>query len=429
MEIVHKQVLNIKNFFSGKELLKIAKEVKFLKRLRRITPFCFLKSILVASNRDHDSSLEFLVSLLYDNNITVTRQSLHAKINDQAVEFVKRLFDNLCQSFIGWQLIKGPIKKITDIIVVDSSQIKLPRILEAVSREGQNGPRRKVQVLYSLLSNCIRCEITKANKNDQSYKDYLEHVSQGNLVLLDLGYFSIKSFETIESKRGYFVSRLLRNVLVSRIAHGPMAIDKLLRETKGDTIDIQVLIGQEHKLNCRLVGNKLTDELLKKRQKKLERDRKRNHRQVRQQLEEIDYWSLYITNLDNTVSSNEIHNLYKLRWQVELLFKVMKSKLSIDKIRDCNKNKALLMIYGKSILLALAMIFLSTYQKPEISLYKAIDYYKQKFELIFDDLVAGRWNRIKDFLAKTQRFAKKASRKNRPSTKQLCGFFDLFSSA
>ena len=428
MGIIQKQVLNLKKFFLPKELLGIAVEAKFISRIRQITPLSFLKSILIASNRDQDSSLEFLVCLLYDHKVNVTRQSLHEKINDQAVEFIKKLFYSLSEHFMQSQLIGGFLTCITDIKLLDSSEVGLAKQLKEIFKGTQNAARCKIQTIYSLLSNCIECKVTAGNKNDQGYKDYLEHVTKGNLVIFDLGYFAIESFEKIKSKSGYFISKLLRGTIVSSNETGPIAIDRLLKETKGDFLDMQVFIGRK-KLECRLVGGKLAGDALKKRQEKLERDKRRNGRQVRQRLEEIDYWSLYITNLDGKVSVNEIHNLYRLRWQIELLFKVMKSKLSMRAIKDRNKNKALLMIYGKLILLTLALIFLGSYQNTEISLFKAIDYYKEKFELVFDGIIIGNCRGIKKLLAKIEKFAKKSSRKNRPSTKQLCGFDRFFSSA
>jgi hypothetical protein len=427
MGILQKQVKALKKIFLTRRLLKIATKVKFIKRLRQITPRSFIKSILAASSGEC-SSLEFLVGSLYDDKINVSKQSLHEKINDQAVEFVKELFHSVSEHFMKSRLIGGSLTGFTDIKLVDSSEIGLNKILNAIFNGTQNAARCKVQAILGLLSNCIECEVTKGNKNDQGYRDYLKNIAKGNLVMFDLGYFVTESFEEIKAKSAFFISKLLRGTIVSGNKTEPIKINELLKETKKDTIDMQVLIGKKQ-LKCRLVGCKLTGEALKKRQEKFERTKRRNSRQARQGLEEIDCWSLYITNVKKTIPINEIHNLYRLRWQVELLFKVMKSKLSMDAIKDRNKNKALLMIYGKLILLTLALIFLESYRNTEISLYKAIDYYKEKFEVILDGIITGKWYKIKKILKKIEKFAKKSSRKNRPSTKQLCGLGPSFSSA
>jgi IS4 transposase len=192
----------------------------------------------------------------------------------------------------------------------------------------QNGPRYKLQALYSLLSSHIECEVTKVNRNDQGYRGYLDNLEAGNLLIFDLGYFCIASFKEITGKSSYFVSRV-----------------------------------------------------------------------------------------------------YSLRWQVELLFKVMKSKLSMDEIKDINPNKVQLIIYSKLILLIIALVLLRSFQQTEISLFKAIDYYKEKFEVILEELIKGKWHKIKHCLLQIERFAKKSSRKNRLSSKQLCGFYTFFSSA
>jgi hypothetical protein len=177
------------------------------------------------------------------------------------------------------------------------------------------------------------------------------------------------------------------------------------------------------------MGRKLTGKNLEQRLDKIKRDSRRSGQPIRRELLETDYWSVYISNLDKTYSIDEIHNLYSLRWQVELLFKVMKSKLSMDEIKDVNPNKVQLIIYSKLILLIIALVLLRSFQQTEISLFKAVDYYKEKFEVILEGLIKGKWRKIKLCLLQIERFAKKSSRKNRLSSKQLCGFYTFFSSA
>lgn len=156
-------------------------------RERKITAKSVTKATLLASAKDEGTSLELMASLFEQDDIDITKQSLHAKINQHAVGFMKAVFDKLCELLIG-NLANTISTKFKDILIVDSIEIKLNRGLAELYKSTRNGARCKLQAIYRLLSKNLQCDITKANKNDQGYKGYLDRVTQGDLVIFDLGY-------------------------------------------------------------------------------------------------------------------------------------------------------------------------------------------------------------------------------------------------
>ena len=122
---------------------------------------------------------------------------------------------------------------------------------------------------------------------------------------------------------------------------------------------------------------------------------------------------------ETSITAEQVHNLYRLRWQIELLFKVMKSKLYMGELKDTSSNKSLLMMYGKMITLLTGIILFDHYD--DVSLYKAIDYYKKKIVDVIDELCKESFVLFDKICRKIERFAKKSSRKKRPSANQICG--------
>lgn len=414
-----KKIQKIKAFFNPTNISQIAKAQGFIKRERKITAFAFLKTILSASIHEF-SSLTFLLSILYDENITISRQSLSDKINNSAVKFIKAIFEQLHKEFIKITGFECLSKSFSDIIIVDSSEIKLNKI--STNFKGtQNGPRCKIQTIYKYFNQLFKVKITKVNKNDQGYTGYINSVYKNNLVLVDLGYFVLNSFKRIHQKKAYFISRYLRNTTIYNAEDGNrIVLDSLLKNSNGK-IDIIVLLGKDKdKLRCRFVAHKLKGEVLNKRRKKILRDKKRDGKKAVKQVALMDYWSIYITNIEETsITAEQVHNLYRLRWQIELLFKVMKSKLYMGELKDTSSNKSLLMMYGKMITLLTGIILFNHYD--DVSLYKAIDYYKKKIVDVIDELCKESFVLFDKICRKIERFAKKSSRKKRPSANQICG--------
>jgi hypothetical protein len=91
-----------------------------------------------------------------------------------------------------------------------------------------------------------------------------------------------------------------------------------------------------------------------------------------------------------------VHDLYSLRWQIELLFKTWKSFFEIDHCKEIKKERLECHLYGQliAILLCSSTMFqmrqlLLTKKKQELSEYKAIYIIKDYFELLFQSIQKG----------------------------------------
>uniref|UniRef100_UPI00155DC1A7 transposase n=1 Tax=Cellulosilyticum ruminicola TaxID=425254 RepID=UPI00155DC1A7 len=140
------------------------------------------------------------------------------------------------------------------------------------------------------------------------------------------------------TRKNFFISRIKTNLKLYKAVSETYAIYerldlKKLLSQDSDSVDQQVYIGTEscNKLKIRLVGNKLSDEIVTKRIKKAI---------IQNKGEDIDsykrqllHWNLMITSISKEIlNTSIITELYRIRWQIELLFKVVKSTLSLDKM-------------------------------------------------------------------------------------------------
>lgn len=414
----------LKNFFRGRYLRKLAKDKKFIVRERKISAEAFVETMVFAGFSREHVSLQYISSLFADGEIIVSKESINKKISEAGENFLRAVFENLSKRFTSAKFF-GKASKFTDVVVLDSTEVSLNKRVKDFEGK-RNGTRCKIQAIYRLLSNSLSCEITKENQNDQSYKLHLDNVPKGSLTLTDLGYFCINNFAEIEKQGGKFISRFSRTTTLMGTNGKPIDLYELLKNSDGN-IDMQVLIGKKTRFRCRLIAKRLEGESLKSRESKLARDARRSGKR-KKNTTEADYWSVYVTNLEEE-TVEEVFNLYMLRWQIELFFKILKSKLEMDHIDSPNRHRAMITIYGKLIGLMALMILLRSIDDVEISLYKAISYYKDRIKVIYKSITTGRIEACANFIQKIKKLAKKSTTKKRPSSLEICGFLTYRSSA
>ena len=158
----------------------------------------------------------------------------------------------------------------------------------------------------------------------------------GKLSLLDLGYFDLQRFSDMDALGAYFLSRAKSN--------SNFVIDEVVMG-----------IGKHH------AGKNLKDIKFKnKRGNIIEFRSTKKVGKERFSFRVIGFWNAeekkyhwYITNLK--CNAKLISNLYKLRWQIELLFKSAKRSLNMDQIPSANPMIILNLFIARMIAILIAM--------------------------------------------------------------------------
>ena len=275
------------------------------------------------------------------------------------------------------------------LLIQDSTIISLPDSLSRIFRGcGGTSSKAAIKIDFIIDQNSrliLRVKCTSGRTNDgKMAKDIIEILDENDLVLRDLGYFNLSDFLKIGNKKGYFISRLTKNTQIYLTKEGgnPIDIHKYLTKLgiKNKNIDINIYVGKNERIPLRLIGIKVPAEVVEQRK---EQYKKKNHgRCPSEALKEWNKFTLMITNIDKEkLNQKTIINLYRLRWQIELFFKSMKSNLHVDKITGSNKYRIMCLIFSKIILVWISSILYAYAQsivkdKYEISLPKFIDWLK-----------------------------------------------------
>ena len=216
----------------------------------------------------------------------------------------------------------------------------------------------------------------------------------GSLQINDLGYFSLEKFASWEKNGIYYLSRLSSsvNVYLSEEDNESINLPRYINKTfvNCNVIDLKVFIGANEKLPTRLVIYRLPQEIVSERRRKANAVAKKKGRTPTKEYMEWLEFSFFMTNVPQEVWPPEvIGTIYRIRWQIELIFKNWKSLLNIDILKGTRPERIQCIIYAR--LLCIVLItnicsYASAYAwetiKKEVSFHKVISMLLRKYRVI-----------------------------------------------
>ena len=378
---IHIFAKEIKNYFSKQELENIAREVKFVQRKGKLEAwhFLFLCSFLeVEVAKDTLQTLCSRIGAKLD--IIVSKQAINQRFTNMCTEFLKKIFRKLMKDTIKSRVsIKSNIDNhFKRIRILDSTGFQLPeKYSDIYPGSGGNASSAgvKVQLEYELKSGeFLNIDFFSGKDSDCSYSKTLgSTIQKDDLILRDLGYFDLDEFEIINKKSAYYISRVKANTKVYILnknieyfkngspkkgsIYEEIDLVEIMENMKtAETIEIkEAFVGEEKKLPTRLVIYKHTEKELVKITNSVKKESKKKGKQKSEKTMKLLGLCVYMTNISNQVLKNEeIHDIYSLRWQVELIFKTWKSIYNMEKVRNVKLDRFECQLYGKLILVLLS---------------------------------------------------------------------------
>ena len=225
----------------------------------------------------------------------------------------------------------------------------LPVELEGIW-EGCQGSALKLSVCWDLLSGeLIEVDLHDAKQHDQKSNIQMQSVPANVVRVSDLGYFKLDTLQAIDAEGGQWVSRYKLKTTILDTNGDKINLLPLLSSTD-DTLDINIYLGATHQIPCRLIAQRISDDQLKQRQKQLKQWEAKHQDQASAFKWALLAWSIYITNTSpDQLTTDEVVLMIRIRWQIELLFKLWKDVIDIDDWRSQHVWRILCEVYAKLI--------------------------------------------------------------------------------
>jgi hypothetical protein len=220
----------------------------------------------------------------------------------------------------------------------------------------------KIDVIYELLAHQLHTlTVTDGRAADQGLATtIIASLRAGDLVIRDLGYFSLETLRQIATKDAWFLSRLSSTVAVYASTEATAEAVALVEHVQPTVVqhgveDFAVYLGAA-RLPCRLLAYRLPEEVVAQRRRQAyETARKKGRTPTHAYLHWLQYgW--YITNVPATVWAAEVvATVYRIRWQIALLFKQWKSFLQLHVLKGTCPERIRCLLYGRLITITMLM--------------------------------------------------------------------------
>ncbi|KAA0764392.1 IS4 family transposase [Bacillus sp. SH5-2] len=413
----------IQSLLSPNTLQNLARDVGFVQRMSKYQAKDLVALCVWISQSVAKTSLTQLCSCLEaSTEVLISPEGLNQRFNAAAVQFLQQVLAKLLnQKLSSAKLLSSPYTSIFKRIrILDSTAFQLPDPFSFVY-PGAGGCSHttgvKIQLEYDLLSGqFLHIHTGPGKQHDRTYGSLcVPTVTANDLCIRDLGYFHLRDLQYIQNKKAYYISRLKLNSRIYRKNEKPeyfqngtvkkgtlyiqLDMEELMNQlSPGQTMEIsEAYIGQYQKLPSRVIIHRLTKEQTEKRLKEQAKKEKKKGIIYKERSKRLSGINVYITNLSvENVPTEHIHDLYSLRWQIEILFKTWKSFFQIDKCKEIKKERLECHLYGQliSILLCSSTMFkmrqlLLDKKKKELSEYKSIYMIKNYYLLFYEGILNG----------------------------------------
>ena len=304
----------------------------------KITGALFVESFFKMIQQGNNTVEDWAGKLYEISGDKVSSQSIQDKLQFPHITFSESLlFQAIHQQELGGQRLKSHsslLDGFKNVLLEDSTTISLPDMLLEHFKGSINQHGSRTVARLQVRMNLKKATYTKINlgaytDNDQKYSpDIVQEVEKGDLVIRDLGYWSIDVFKQIAyGKQAYFLSRYKfgNNIYETKENKQIDLLKKLrkLRRRGGNILDMEVRIGKEHLMPVRLVAIKCPPQVEQQRKRKANKDKR-----TKRSAEYMEFlgWTIYITNVSKDIwKAEQVHQVYGFRWRIEMIFKCWKS--------------------------------------------------------------------------------------------------------
>jgi len=338
---------SLKGFFSDRSLRILASDTGFIRRARKIDPVAFFWTLILGFGVGSHRTIASLRSVYGRSTGTcLVPSAFYDRFTPGLVRFLQAALQRLLVDFrasIGD--VGERFSAFEDVMITDASILKLHDSLAQTfpgCRTNHSPAAAKLHVVMSVKGVGRTTVALTPERVPDSKKLVIGNWVKGRLLLFDLGYYKFQLFSRIARHGGYFLSRLKENAnpLITGVHSGMhpdlenCELQDVLSHCTSPVIDAEIEL-QFRKQAYRGRRSKASERF---RLVALRDDNGKYH--------------CYVTNIPvEILNANEIGNTYRARWEIELLFKELKSGYRIDQLTSRRIEVVQALIYSALITL------------------------------------------------------------------------------
>ncbi len=336
---------------------QLARETGFVQRQVKVTGSNFAQTLVWGFLNDPQMSYRQMSQAGVLSGLHITAQGWEQRFSAASATFLQRLLAHTVQHLIvSAQLREGELlQRFGHIHIQDGSVISLPDVCAPLwpgvrppDRKGCAALKLHVDLEYKSGRLCGPV-LAPGREHDQRSPFFGQALQAGDLRLVDLGFFQLDQLERDSQAGAFWIIRYKHNVQLYQ--HGQaLALWPFLRKHGDRPLDLPVQVGQQHRLPCRLIALPADPSSAAQRTRKLREYARKKQVSLSAQRLALARWTLILTNAPQSLLSvAEVYALLRLRWQIELLFRLWKTCTLVDESTSKNPWRLLTELYAKLI--------------------------------------------------------------------------------
>lgn len=391
----------------------------------------FVQTLVGGFLADPHATYETLAEFAADLGAPLSPQALAKRVAQPAVATLADLLATTTQQVMAADpLAASLLARFTAVTVEDSTVISLPDAL-AECFPGCGGNRTnakaalKAQFRWELRSGRLEGPVLHEGRASDRAVSFRERVAAGTLRLRDLGYWQLDDLKRDSDDGRFWLMRLKPGTALFLPDGTRHDLRSLLATKSAHEAAWSVELGVQQRVKSRLFARRVSAEEAGKRQRRVAATAKRKGRKLSQAVEARCEWDVLVTNApEEMLSAEEAWVLYRLRWQIELLFKLWKSSGGLDTSRGSEPERVMAELYAKFIALVVQhwLLLAGCWQHADRSLTKAARVVRRWAERLFRALneEGQRLEEVLELLiAAIGRAGRQTRRKQEPGAWQL----------
>ena len=311
------------SLISTRRLNFLARLSGLVRRRRKVEPIALFWTIVLGFGAGREKTLAGL-RRAYERSTgaTLVPSAFYDRFTQSLAVFFRFVVEELLEQMQETEAsFQGVLQSFRDVVATDSTLVKVHDLLERrypACRTNHTRAAAKLHVVMSVKGRGPRSvKVTSGRQHDGPVFQVGRWV-RDRLLVFDLGYFRYQLFDCIDRHGGYFISRLKENAnprITATLPQGRSGrlVNQKLRDVlarlRRDVLDLEV-------------------EVAFRRRKYLGRQSaaSRTLRLVGVRNADTGRYHLYVTNIPpDRLTAGQVALVYTSRWQIELLFKEMKS--------------------------------------------------------------------------------------------------------
>ena len=313
-------------------------ETKAMERKREIkSPIDLMKLVLLYLVGGY-SSLEMSI---------IAAELGIAKISD--VSFLKKFAK--CKDWLSWIVSQIVPKPLLDYHMPKSFDGYKPVAIDAsvVKEKGRTGQIFKLHYAIDLFKMTAASFKITGQKNGETLLNF--DVQKDWLVLADRAYGSLAGIEHCLKHKANFILRLKHGAFTLYNKDGT-TFDmtshlNLVTSDAASNFEVYANLKSLGQTKLRLCAIKIPEDKLEKTEQKFKRNDSKRQRKTSKQALDMARFVVVITALPDAIPADEIISLYRLRWQVEIYFKRLKSIIDFGNIPLKREESTMTWLTGK----------------------------------------------------------------------------------